>query len=291
VIASAIEIVIPFGLFLSPRFNARFHTRRAWRLSAPILRDLWRIGWPGAVMVGNELLCWAIFMGRIIGGIGVAEGAASWIALRYMMLAFQPTLGLQMAVAAVVGRHIGRGDPRAAERRAWLGVRIGVLYMGLFAVAMVVFREPMLRLFVSADWSAEEAARIVEIGKAVMIAAAVFQVFDALGILLVGALRGAGDTVWPGIVNTVLSWSCIVGLGFAVVGVFPQWGAVGPWLAAAVFIIVLGVAMLWRFIKGPWRTMVMVDRGGGPPAEPGPGGAETGLLVEAVPAPGAGAAV
>ncbi len=286
VAASAVEFAIPFTLFLLPSFDARFHTRRAWRLSAPILHDLWRIGWPGAVMVGNELLCWAIFMGAIVGGLGVEEGAASWIALRYMMLAFQPTLGLQMAVAAVVGRQIGRGDPAAAEQRAWLGVRIGMAYMGAFAVAMVVFREPMLRFFITDGYTPEQAARIVEIGKAVMVCSAVFQVFDALGILMIGALRGAGDTLWPGVVNTVLSWGLVVGLGFAIVKVFPQWGAVGPWGAAAVFIITLGLAVLWRFIKGPWRSMVMVDRGEAPAAEPAPA-----LTVQTRKPEGAGASV
>ena len=66
-----------------------------------------------------------------------------------------------------------------------------------------------------------------------MIAAAVFQVFDAIAISLSGALRGAGDTIWPGVVTIVLSWSCIVLGGHLFIAAAPGLGSVGPWIAAA----------------------------------------------------------
>ena len=91
-----------------------------------------------------------------------------------------------------------------------------------------------------------------------LIAAAIFQLFDAIAIILSGALRGAGDTVWPGVATLVLSWTCIVGVGHLLVATAPTLGAASPWIGAAAFLITLGIAMLARFMGGKWRSMRLV---------------------------------
>lgn len=258
VIASAVEFSIPMLVFCSPRWARRYHVFRWWRPSLTTIKEIVRIGWPGGLMVSNEMACWAIFMSVIIGTMGPEHSAASWIALRYMTLSFQPTLGLQMAVSAVVGKHIGAGDRDAAAHRAWLGMKIGMLFMATCAVVFVVFREPLIRLFIESADTPGDVEAILRIGGGVMICAAFFQLFDAMAIIMSGALRGAGDTVWPGIVTAILSWIFIIGVGYAIAASFPEWGAVGPWIGAALFITTLGLVMVWRFAKGPWREIDLV---------------------------------
>jgi len=264
VIAGAVEFGLPMAIFCSPWWARKLHVFAEWRPSRKIIREIVRIGWPGGVMVGNEMACWAIFMAVIIGRMGEAQSAASWIALRYMTLSFQPTLGLQMAVSAVVGRHIGARDREAAEHRAWLGMKIGMAYMASCALLMVVFRKPMIGYFITDEYTAEMASQVMAVGSAVMICAAFFQLFDAMAIIMAGALRGAGDTVWPGLMTAVLSWVFIIGVGWSIALIWPEWGAVGPWIGAAFFITALGIAMVWRFARGPWREIDLVDEAGEP---------------------------
>ena len=88
-----------------------------------------------------------------------------------------------------------------------------------------------------------------------MIGAAVFQVFDAVAIVLSAALRGAGDTVWPGVASIVLSWSCVVGVGYLLIEVAPGLGVIGPWIGASGFIVVLAIVLWLRYAGGKWRTM------------------------------------
>ncbi len=64
-------------------------------------------------------------------------------------------------------------------------------------------------------------AQTVEIGWKVMICAAVFQLFDAVGIVYSGALRGAGDTRWPMVALVILSWSLVVGGGYTMAFALP----------------------------------------------------------------------
>jgi len=77
-----------------------------------------------------------------------------------------------------------------------------------------------------------------------------------------GALRGAGDTVVPGVVTVILSWGVIVLGGLATVK-YTNWGSLGPWIAAATYIACLGTFLLARFIHGKWRTIDILKRSAG----------------------------
>lgn len=266
VIGSFVEVAILMSVFLSAPFNRAFGTRGAWRFSRRAFGDIWRIGWPAGLMFGNELICWWVFMAGLIASFGVIHNTAGFIVLRYMHLSFMPAVGLSMAVAAVVGKAIGAGKLDEAARRTKLGLALGMAYMGTCALAMVIFREPAVRLFIAAVpsdgvmGSPEAIEEIVRLGSGLLILAAAFQLFDALAIILIGALRGAGDTLWPGILTIVLSWSLIVGLGWQLTERAPELGSLGPWIGAAAYIIVLSVAILIRYASGAWRSIDLLAR-------------------------------
>jgi MATE family multidrug resistance protein len=265
VMGSAVELGIPLAVFVSRRWDARYASRRAWKPSRGALADILRIGWPAGLMMGNEMVCWTYLMTYLLGAGGIAAGedpvvhnTAGWIALRYMHLSFMPAVGLSIAVSAIVGRCMGMRRADLAQQRALLGLGIALCYMGLCALAFVVFRQPMIRLFIPASASAQSAAALVEVGSRVMIAAAVFQVFDATAIVLIAALRGAGDTFWPGVMTVVLSWVCIVAGGHILIFLAPGLGSMGPWLGASAYIIILGLALLARFAHGGWKSIDVI---------------------------------
>ena len=275
VIATGIELSIPMAVFLGPRLNRLYATRSSWRPSLPHMRDLWKIGWPGGLMFGNEMACWGVFMVVYVGGFGKHHSTAGWIAHQYMSLSFMPAVGISVAATALVGKYMGMRRPDLAAHRAWLGVKVAIVYMGVCAMAFIVFRRPLVRLFIDGDTPPETADELVRLGSAFLIAAATFQVFDALAMTLSGALRGAGDTVVPGLVTVVLSWTVIVGGGFAMIRGLPHLGSLGPWIAASVYIAILGLFLLWRFVAGPWRRFNLLAHAEGsggddavPTAEP-----------------------
>jgi len=268
---SAVEFVVPFLLFISPKYARLFGTRKAWRASAKCLKDLFKVGAAPGFMFANEMVCWTILLvwliprgGEAVGDDPVLHNTVGWIALQYMHLSFMPAVGISIAAQAMVGKAMGRGRPDIALARTMLALKITLGYMGLCALCFVVFREQLIAVFINEGTSAEETARLIEIGAIIMIAAAVFQVFDAVAITLTGALRGAGDTVWPGVVTIILSWVCIPGVGWLLIVVMPEWGSIGPWIGASLYIIGLGIALGFRFWGGKWKTMTLVD----PDAEP-----------------------
>jgi MATE family multidrug resistance protein len=121
-----------------------------------------------------------------------------------------------------------------------------------------VFRTSLVGVFVG-EGDPATATQVIEIGSRLMICAAVFQTFDAVGIVYTGALRGAGDTLVPGVATIVLSWGLIVGLGAWLTWRQPVLASVGPWIGASVYIVVYGLWMGFRFERGAWRRIRLLE--------------------------------
>ncbi|GIW73886.1 MAG: hypothetical protein KatS3mg103_0408 [Phycisphaerales bacterium] len=266
VLGSAVEFALPMVVFLSARWHRRYATRSGWRPALGPIAGILRVGTPAGLMFVNEMICFGYLLVGLGGRFGPDQQAAGWIALRYMSLSFMPTVGLGIAITAIVGRLIGMGRLDLAQRRAWMGVGLGVAYMGLCAACFILFRRPLMELFVTADMPADSAAMLVNTGSKILIAAAVFQVFDAVAVTISGALRGAGDTLVPSVLTIGLSWLLIVGGGHLAVAWMPGLGALGPWIFASAYIVVLGVALLVRFQMGAWKTMRLAERPAPAPA-------------------------
>ena len=258
VIGSIVEIAIPMAVFLSARYHTAYRTRSAWRPSLHHMKEIWKIGWPAGLMFGNEMVCWWIFMSGFVAAYGAAHNAASWAALSYMHLSFMPSVGLSFAITAIVGKCIGAGRKDLVPKRVWLAIRLAMVYMGLCAVCFFVFRVPMMAVFSESN-PPEIRAEMIRIGGQLLVLAAIFQVFDAMGITLVGALRGAGDTVWPGVMTVVLSWGVLIGGGKLAMELFPEWQSVGPWAAASLYIILFALGLVYRFLSGKWRLMKVLE--------------------------------
>lgn len=255
VIGSAVELLIPAVLFLTPHWAKNFETRKPWKPAWKPIKHILRVGTPAGFMMVNEMICFGYLLIGLGGRFGPDQQAAGHVALRYMSLSFMPTVGLSIAITAIVGRLIGMGRIDLAEKRAWLGMGLGIAYMGACATGFIVFREQLIGVFVTEDMDQESAAEFVRVGSMILIAAAVFQMFDAVAVTISGALRGAGDTLVPSVLTIVLSWLLIVGGGHLAVALKPEWGALGPWIFASAYIVVLGLTLLVRFKLGAWKRM------------------------------------
>lgn len=255
ILGAFVETIIPLAIFLSPSFHRRFATRLAWRPSVQHLRDLFKIGWPGALMFGNEMLCWGLFMVYFVGHFGTDHSTAGWIAHQWMALSFMPTIGISIAATATVGKYMGMKRPDIAARRAWLAIALAVAWMSFMGALFVALRHPMINAFIDPATTPDQREILLHLGTRFMIAVAAFQFFDGLAMSIIGALRGAGDTVFPGVVTLFLSWSIIVGGGWVAIRHFPELSSLGPWIAAATYITLLGLIVLARFLSGKWKSI------------------------------------
>ncbi len=262
VLAWGVQLVILLAVFLAPAIHARYRTRRP-NASWSQCKDILRIGWPAGVQLANDIFSWGVAIMVLVGQFGLADRAATTILMRYLGLSFMPAVGIGIATTALVGRAIGAGDLDLAKRRAREAVLLAAVWMGACGLVFWLWREPLIALFLrevppvgySSDQLATLQQEILTIGGRILVLAAVFQVADAVGIVYTGALRGAGDTVWPMVATMVTSWVAVVGGGVAIVSAWPELGAAGPWIAATVYVFILGGLVAWRFESGAWRSI------------------------------------
>ncbi len=272
VIATLVELAIPLVVFLSPKINAQYATRHACSWSWSHIRDIVRLGWHGGAMFANEMVCWGFFMVYLVSHFGKAHASAGWIAHQYMSLSFMPAVGISVATTALVGKYIGMGRHDLAEHRFWLSLKFAAGYMGLCGIVFVVFRGPLIGLFIEDGTPPAAASEIVRLGSMMLIATAAFQLFDAGAMVTSGALRGAGDTFFPGVATVIASWGIIVLGGLFMIRQFPSLESISPWIAAATYIFSLCVLLVGRFLTGKWRKIKLLDR---TPAEPTQAAAST----------------
>jgi MATE family multidrug resistance protein len=269
IMAWGLQLVLLLGVFLSPWMHRKFGTRFVRTVRWRQCKELLSLGWPAGLQLGNDILCWSVFLAVLVSrAFGTVHLTASTVAMRYLGLSFMPAIGIGIATTALVGRFIGAEKPHLARQRTHAALLAGMIYMGLCGLGFYVFRYPMVSAFIkvvpSTNVSPAEAQRlageIIQVGANILICAAVFQLFDAIGIVYIGALRGAGDTRWPMVVTLLLSWGIIVGVGSVVIRFFPQWTSIGPWVVASVYVVALGFVMACRFESGAWRKIDLLAR-------------------------------
>lgn len=248
------RVAVLLTAFLSPAVNARFHSRRAFALHLPMLGDVFRIGIPTALGWLLEVSAWVVFLNLIAPHYGVASLAATNIAIQYTHVAFMPAVGVGMALCSQVGFAIGARRSEEAVFRTRIALRVNMIYMALAGAFLFVARYPLMRAF-TAD------AAVLEVGGWIMLWVSFYQLFDAMSISFIFAMRGAGDTLWPSIYNGACCWSIFVVGGALCVNFAPQFGIHGPWLLAASYLTLLGLLLLWRFESRRWlRVKVFGDQ-------------------------------
>jgi MATE family multidrug resistance protein len=95
---------------------------------------------------------------------------------------------------------------------------------------------------------------VLRLGRPLLALGAVFQLVDAVGIIASGSLRGAGDTRWPFVVQTLLAWLLRLPLVYLIAVVLER-GVLGAWMGELGYVAVLGATWLLRFRHGAWRTI------------------------------------
>ena len=251
---------IRLGLTLiAPRADRAFDSRKSWRPSWRCMKDLLRVGLPCSLQWLCDVVVWAVFINVLIGSkFGTVHLIATNTAWQYMRIAFMPVVGVGQALTALVGKSIGTGDPQRAMREASLAAKITLVYMGGLSIIYFFWGATLIGLF-------NQDPEVIRIGSTIMICAAVFQLFDGIAICYNAALRGAGDTLVPSAFMIVSNWVIIVGGGFAIVALVPQWESTGAWLAASTLIVVTGFFMWWRWRSNAWMN---IDLFGDGPTDP-----------------------
>lgn len=244
-----------------PAFRREFDPFGYWRYGASPMRGLVRLGLPVGLQWVADVGTWALFANWLIGKFGTVDLAATHITWKLLELSWMPAIGIGVGINAVVGKAIGQGDPELASRRARLGARLTIAYMGLMGAVFAIFRYPLIDAFT-------DDPAVLSLGVNLMLLAAAFQVFDAMSIAYGSALRGAGDTKWPAVILASYCYGIVILGGWIWTVLWEASGSYGPWIMCTVYAILLSFTLRYRWVRGGWRRIDIFAGGPGRPAAP-----------------------
>jgi putative MATE family efflux protein len=241
--------------------RAGFHLRlAAMRPDFDLIRRILRIGIPGGLDVILVSICHMIYL-RIILSLGDMAAAAHGVAIQVEALGYMPGGAFQISAATMAGQYLGARDLTRARHSVIMACAVATAIMVAAGLFFYVAAVPLAQFFLGGRESdvvllAARLLRIVAYAMAPL----------ALVMVLVGALRGAGDTRWPLALNllgiVVLRVPLAIYLAYdtielPLIGAFSGagLGVVGAWYAAVIDIVARAVLLIARFRHDAWQRI------------------------------------
>ena len=252
-------MTIIFALMVFTRKNDRiFKVRSQHAFEADLFGRLMRYGMPSAIQFCMDIFAFTFFL-LMVGRIGKLELAVTNIVLSINSLAFMPMMGFSLGTSTLVGQALGRNrvDQALAATRAT--IHIVLFYIFWLLLLFLFVPQPLLELFRPNHMSPESYAAIRQAGVILLRFVSVYIFFDALYMVCIGVLKGAGDTRF-------IMWS--IGLLSLVVMILPVFigvelfgaGLYYAWSCATCFIFFLFAASFWRYRQGRWKKVRVIEQ-------------------------------
>jgi putative MATE family efflux protein len=227
------------------RGRARLKLRLSgFRVDVGLIQRVLRVGVP----TGAEQIVFRLGMmsyTRVVASLGTAAFAAHQVALASESLSYMPGFGFAVAATALVGQGLGAKDPQRAERDGYTAFGIAAAIMTLMGVIFIVFARPIVGFFTTDP-------EVIALGAPPLRLIGLAQPFLASTMALAGALRGAGETRVPMLVNGISIWVVRIPLVLFITQVL-GWGLTGAWVAMSIDLVVRGGFIFYHFRAGKWK--------------------------------------
>ncbi|MEO7674969.1 MAG: MATE family efflux transporter [Pyrinomonadaceae bacterium] len=231
------------------RPGGRIHIdRESWRFDPTLLWKLAKLSSTGVFQLLIATASWTALM-PIMAGFGEVAIAGYVIALRVVMFALLPALGLSNAAATMVGQNLGAGKPERAEAAVWkAGWFNAAFYFGV-GVLFWLFSNQIIGIFT-------QEAEVFRYGTSALHIIAYGFAFYGLGMVLETAFNGAGDTWTPTYLNFFVFWVFEIPLAY-LLAYYYGWGPDGVFWAITLAFSLLAIASGLLFKRGKWKLKVV----------------------------------
>ena len=224
--------------------NIRFK-RSHLKLDLPLMGHLINIAWPATLQFLISSGSWIVLAWVVSTTGGTTASAGYQIAIRNVVFFILPAWGLSNAAATLVGQNLGAKQPDRAEKSVWLSARYNAVFMGFVTILFVFFAGPIVRIF-SNDTAVQEIAaqalRLIGYG----------YVFYGIGMVMIQALNGSGDTRTPTWISFFGFWVFQIPMALLLAKGM-GWGPTGSFVAIPAAETVMALVAWYYFRKGKWK--------------------------------------
>jgi multidrug resistance protein, MATE family len=256
-LAAVISTFVGLGVMifyaLRPEVRRKFQPFRMSNLNPRLLWSILKLSIPGSIATFVVMAGFAMFayvaskLDELApAGTEAVNSASTTVIVGILKLTFTGCLAFGTATATLVSQSLGEKAPDKAQRFGWTSVKLGLVIFGFVGLMEALFAAQILD-FATTDGVAAAALTPLRIMGAVT-------PIIAVAMILTQALFGAGDTLFVMIVELILHFLCLVPLAIAL-AIWLDFGLLGLWGAAVIYIVALAVAMCLKFHWGSWKKI------------------------------------
>jgi MATE family multidrug resistance protein len=243
------------GIMLRPALREKYRLIAPRRFDPALMRRLLRYGGPNGLQLLIEVAAFAVFI-LLIGQLGETAMAATTLAFNVNSVAWVPMMGMGIAVTTLVGQQLGRDCPALAVRATWTSFGMAQAYLSIMAALYVLAPDVFLMGHASGT-APEQFARLRDVTVVLLRFVAVYSLFDAMNVVFVSAIKGAGDMRFILATSTIMSPLPVLA---AWAGIrYGDWGLTWCWAVITTWICALGLIYLARFLQGRWQQMRVIE--------------------------------
>lgn len=212
-----------------------------------LMRSLIKIAWPATFQFIIASGSW-IVLSQLVAVTGGTHASAGYqIAIRNLVFFILPAWGLSNAAATLVGQNLGAKQPDRAEKSVLLTTKYNAIFMSVIMLLFVFFARPIIDIFTDVPEDLKYGAQALQIMGTGFI-------FYGIGMVMIQALNGAGDTKTPTWINIFGFWLFQIPFAYLLVKVFNM-GVTGAFIAIPVAESALALAAYYYFKKGKWKQV------------------------------------
>ncbi|MBD0331462.1 MAG: MATE family efflux transporter [Chitinophagaceae bacterium] len=215
----------------------------------PIIRSVVNIASPGTFQFIIASCSW-IFLAKMVADTGHDEASAGYqTAIRVVIFFILPAWGLSNAAATLVGQNLGAKQPQRAELSVIKTAKYNAAFMAVVSIFFLILADAIISIFTSNEnvtRYAVQALRIISAG----------YIFYGIGMVMVNAFNGAGDTWTPTWINLIGFWLFQIPFAYLLALVFNM-GPLGVFIAIPVAETAISIAAVILFKKGKWKTIAV----------------------------------
>ncbi len=245
-LSHVIASIMLISYFLRGKTKIKINFKEKFAFDKNIILNFIRIGVPSSLEQLSLRLGMLLYV-KIVASLGTIVYASHQICINILGLSFTTGQAFSIAASSLTGRTLGEGEPKKAEEYVLRCRQLGSILASLIALGFFFFGKQILSLYTTDNDIINSASIALKI-------VAIIQPFQSSAFVLAGALRGAGDTVFP-LISTAIG---IMGVRVVFAYIFVNFfnlALPGAWIAMFLDQVFRWVLIYLRFKSGKWKTI------------------------------------
>ncbi len=212
-----------------------------------IIKSIAAIAWPATLQFVIGSCSW-IFLAKLVAETGHSPASAGYqTALRVIVFFILPAWGISNAAATLVGQNLGANEVKRAEDAVLKTAKYNAIFMAVVTLLLFFGSDFIVSLFTNQPdikVFAVDALRIISAG----------YIFYGIGMVMINAFNGAGDTRTPTLINVLGFWGFQIPMAYILAKQFDM-GPLGVFISIPIAETAITIASFILFKKGRWKTV------------------------------------